>query len=125
MIPPNLKMKGLREKHILRHALKGLLPNSILHRPKYGMVTPIDAWLRGPLPDTISAALSVESLKRVGYFHPQTVTELLARHRRGQVQCGRLLMGAAKVQIWHDLFIRQRGLSPPNGLGGTTHSGVE
>lgn len=125
MIPPTLKMKGLREKHILRHALRGLLPDSILRRPKYGMVTPIDAWLRGPLSGTISAALSLENLERVGYFQPRSVLELLAKHRQGRVDCGRLLMGVAKVQIWHDLFVRQRGLSPPNGLGGTTLSGVE
>ena len=116
MIPPSLKMKGFREKHILRHTMKGLLPDSILNRPKYGMVTPIDAWLRSPLPPRILDALSTASLERAGYFNPERITRLLERHRRGHANHAGLLLGVAKVQIWHDLFVRQRGLTPPNGL---------
>ncbi|HWK40032.1 MAG TPA: asparagine synthase (glutamine-hydrolyzing), partial [Hyphomicrobium sp.] len=33
-IPPRLKLKGLREKHILRESVKDLLPNGIAQRPK-------------------------------------------------------------------------------------------
>jgi asparagine synthase (glutamine-hydrolysing) len=125
MIPPRLKMKGFREKHILRHALRGLLPKSILKRPKYAMVTPIETWLRGPLTPRIQEAFSPASLVRVGYFNPQGVNRMLERHRQGHANYGGLLMGVAKVQIWHDLFVRQRGLTPPNGLDDPTLSGVE
>lgn len=125
VIPPSLKMKGFREKHILRHAMKGLLPGSILNRPKYGMVTPVDVWLRGALPPRMLDVLSPASLNEVGYFNSAGVTRLLEAHVQGRADYSGPLMGVAKVQIWHDLFVRQRGLSPPKGLVEPTRSGVE
>ena len=33
-LPPNLKMKVLNQKHLLKRAFAGLIPESITHRPK-------------------------------------------------------------------------------------------
>ncbi|HMI92491.1 MAG TPA: asparagine synthetase B family protein [Polyangiales bacterium] len=48
-IPPALKRKGAVEKHLLKRAVRDLLPASVIERPKSGMLVPVEAWFRGPL----------------------------------------------------------------------------
>jgi len=42
-------------KYLLRAALRGLIPESLLKRPKTGFCMPIDRWMHGPLRDSCQA----------------------------------------------------------------------
>jgi asparagine synthase (glutamine-hydrolysing) len=57
-LPARWKFSGRREKQILRDAMHGLLPQSILKRKKAGFVIPIEAWLRGPWREGMNHYLS-------------------------------------------------------------------
>ena len=48
-IPPQHKLKGSVEKHLLKRAVADLLPAEIIDRPKSGMLVPVEAWFQGPL----------------------------------------------------------------------------
>ena len=48
-IPPQYKLKGSVEKHLLKRAVADLLPATIIDRPKSGMLVPVEAWFQGPL----------------------------------------------------------------------------
>ena len=48
-IPPQLKLRGTVEKYLLKEAVRDLLPQAILDRPKSGMLVPVHGWFRGPL----------------------------------------------------------------------------
>lgn len=48
-VPARLKLKGSIEKHILKEAVRDLLPPEIIARPKSGMLVPVESWCRGPL----------------------------------------------------------------------------
>ena len=48
-IPPWVKMRRLREKAVLRRAMRDMLPDEIARRPKWAMRVPVDEWLRGTL----------------------------------------------------------------------------
>lgn len=48
-IPPQHKLKGSVEKHLLKRAVADLLPPEIIDRPKSGMLVPVEAWFQGPL----------------------------------------------------------------------------
>lgn len=48
-IPPQLKLHGSVEKHLLKQAVRDLLPPEILERPKSGMLVPVEGWFQGPL----------------------------------------------------------------------------
>jgi len=107
-IPPSLKMKGLQEKFILRRPITKVLPREILQRKKRGLAAPTSAWLAGRLPPFAEAMLSADSLREKGYFNASRVTELLQQHRCGAANRGRLLMGVLGVQLWDEVFVRQR-----------------
>ena len=47
--PSALKLHGSVEKYILKQAVRDLLPEAIIARPKSGMLVPVEGWFRGPL----------------------------------------------------------------------------
>jgi asparagine synthase (glutamine-hydrolysing) len=104
-IPPNLTMRGLHEKHILRRALEGVLPKEILERRKRGLSAPFWPWQRR-LPEFVADALSESRLHTKGYFNPQHVRHMLEQHQDGKARFGKELLGVLSVQLWDDLFVQ-------------------
>ncbi|HXU14335.1 MAG TPA: asparagine synthase (glutamine-hydrolyzing) [Terriglobales bacterium] len=47
-LPAHLKMNGLLGKFVLRHALKGRIPEPVLSAPKHGFTLPVRDWM-GPI----------------------------------------------------------------------------
>lgn len=48
-LPPQLKLRGSVEKYLLKRCAEDLLPREIIHRPKSGMLVPVEGWFQGPL----------------------------------------------------------------------------
>jgi asparagine synthase (glutamine-hydrolysing) len=48
-IPSSLKLRNGTGKWLLREAVKGLVPDWVLTKPKQGFAVPLDHWFRGPL----------------------------------------------------------------------------
>jgi asparagine synthase (glutamine-hydrolysing) len=111
-IPPSLKMRWLKEKHILRQAMEKDLPAVVVAKKKRGLAAPARLWLRETLPDFAVEMFSERSLREKGYFNPAVVRRVLARHRSGQADCTRILMTILTTQIWDELFMRGRPEAP-------------
>jgi asparagine synthase (glutamine-hydrolysing) len=106
-LPPHYKLKDGVEKHLLRQATRGLLPEVTRTRRKKGLASPYAGWLRAArLPDWAETALASSSLRQTGLFDASTVQELRRAHQSGQPHLGPLLMGVLSTQIWYDCFIK-------------------
>ncbi|HEY2863536.1 MAG TPA: asparagine synthase (glutamine-hydrolyzing) [Casimicrobiaceae bacterium] len=103
-IPPWVKVKWLREKHVLRRAMENVLPPDIVNRKKRGLDVPMDNWLRRGLPAFAAERMSASALRAGGYFDPDKVERLLKRHRAGEGNYGPILSAVLGVQVWHQLF---------------------
>ena len=57
-IPPQLKLRGKVQKHVLIEAVRDVLPPETITRRKMGFSLPIERWLRGPLRERLEAGLS-------------------------------------------------------------------
>jgi len=110
-IPPSLKLRGLREKHILRRALAGALPDDIRWRRKRPLMAPLDAWLRGSLPAFAEELLSPTRLRATGYFEPAAIERLITEVRAGRGFDARILLMVLGVELWDALF--RRRVAPP------------
>jgi asparagine synthase (glutamine-hydrolysing) len=44
-LPPDMKLKGLQTKYILKKALKNVLPEEVLHKKKSGFNAPVGNWI--------------------------------------------------------------------------------
>src|SRR5205823_4141294 len=81
-LPPALKLRGLREKYVLRRALGRHLPRAIVERPKQPYRAPdSESFLHRGAPPYVEALLAPEAIARTGYFEPRAVRRLVAKCR--------------------------------------------
>jgi asparagine synthase (glutamine-hydrolysing) len=80
-IPPEMKLRGTTGKYIFKRAMRGILPDAIIDRPKKGFAVPLEAWFRGRLADFVSDLLLAERARRRRIFDPAYVQGLLQRCR--------------------------------------------
>ena len=108
---PRWKLRGLRDKHLLRLLAERWVPPSIYRRKKAIFRAPLDSFHVDPEPPFVGQLLSEESLRRTGYFDVAAV-----RHWRGafrQMRAGSLprlsvemgLTAVVSTQLWHHLYI--------------------
>ncbi|HEX9805541.1 MAG TPA: asparagine synthase-related protein, partial [Alteraurantiacibacter sp.] len=90
-LPPSLRIRGRQGKWLMKKAMGRYLPEDILFRPKQGFVTPIAAWLRGPLADEARAIGSASALARTGWFDSARIRAHAEAHIAGISDNSRLL----------------------------------
>ncbi len=106
-IPPGLKLRGLREKHILRSAVADILPATIAERPKQPYRAPDSTSFRGPAFAAVAAALSEPAIEAAGLFDPRATRRLLEKQARGPLAGFRdnaAFMGVLSTQLWVEAF---------------------
>ena len=81
-MPPRLKVNQLVEKYVVKQAARGLVPDEVIHREKFGFRAPSTPYLLGRRVEWIEDLLSYERIRAQGYFNPDTVERLKARYRR-------------------------------------------
>src|SRR5258706_4812802 len=110
-LPPTLKLKGLREKHVLREALGRHLPREIVERPKQPYRAPdSESFLHAGAPGYVEALLAPDAIARAGYFDAGAVRRLLQKCRSpfGRVSAGdnMAFLGILSTQLLHSCFVR-------------------
>jgi asparagine synthase (glutamine-hydrolysing) len=114
-LPVDLKLRRLRSKYLLRYALKGLLPRSILERPKKGFGIPVAHWVRGPLKAQVMDAFAPERIAREGFFEPAAIQRLLDDHRSGRADNRKPIWTLFAFQEWYQHHLAS--VSPPPRAG--------
>jgi asparagine synthase (glutamine-hydrolysing) len=107
-IPSSLKLKGRETKYIFKRALEGLVPESILHRPKQGFGVPIDEWINVQLRDRIREDLLRQRTLERGYFEPSYIKLLLDEHDRGRRDHSHALWMLWMLELWHRRYMDVR-----------------
>ncbi len=108
---PIWKMRGLRDKLILRYLADRYVPRSIAWRRKVMFRAPLDGFHSTTLPTFVDELLSPDSLKKSEYFDPALVTRWRSEFRtmregsnqRTMVEMG--LVGVIATQLWHHTFM--------------------
>ena len=116
-IPPRLKLKGLREKYILRQALGDALPAVVAARSKQPYRAPDSESFVGPAaPGYVAEALSPGAIGRAGYFSAPAVQKMLVKCRAGgPVGAGdnMTFVGVLSTQLLDSLFVRRAAAGAP------------
>ncbi len=110
-LPPRWKLRGLRDKVLLRRVAERWLPRSIACRRKAMFRAPFDSFHSEHAPPFVGQLLSPESLRRSGYFQPEAVAHWRNAFRnlhrwtpqRTSIEMG--LVGVLATQLWHHTFI--------------------
>jgi len=111
-LPERMKMKGLDQKHLLKKAFCGVIPDSIARRPKQPYRAPDGKCFFGTgAVDYAEELLSPEAVRLYGIFDAQSVTALVSKFRTGRassIKDNMALVGLLSTQILVDEFIHQR-----------------
>ena len=108
---PRWKMRGLRDKLILRHVAARWLPKEIAWRRKAMFRAPFDGFHLNEMPSFVDQLLSPESLRKTQYFDVHAVRYWRQAFRRYHSQSPRRLMiemglvGVVATQLWHHTYI--------------------
>jgi asparagine synthase (glutamine-hydrolysing) len=100
-LPSSMKIVNGRRKHILKEAVRDLLPASILDRRKQGFGVPLGVWFRGELAGLFSDVLDSPRARQRGYFEPAFVKRLVAEHRSGRRDHTLRLWQLLVFELWH------------------------
>ena len=108
---PRWKLRGLRDKFLLRKLGLRCVPPRIALRRKAMFRAPFDSFHLENAPPYVEQLLSGAALRKTGYFNPEAVRHWRQAYRgmwlnRGQrvsIEMG--LVGVLATQLWHQTFI--------------------
>ncbi|HSK64154.1 MAG TPA: asparagine synthase (glutamine-hydrolyzing) [Pyrinomonadaceae bacterium] len=104
-LPCNYKLRGMKTKHILKKAVRDLLPSFVTRRGKKGFGVPVAEWLKFNLRPLARDLLSPERVRRAGVFNPDYVARLQDEHERGVANHRKLLWTLLMFELWHESFV--------------------
>lgn len=110
-LAPRWKLRGLRDKYLLRLVAERWLPKEVARRHKVIFRAPLDSFHMDPEPPFVGQLLSEESLRRTDYFDVAAVQHWRKAFR--QMRTGSLprlsvemgLVAVVATQLWHHTFI--------------------
>jgi len=109
-LPDAMKLSGWTTKRVLREAMKGLLPESILNRPKMGFPVPFGAWTRGRWNGVAREVLLDRRTRERGIVDPPAVDRLLRDHAAGKTDGWDRIWSLLNLELWYRTFIDQGGV---------------
>ncbi|KFZ30023.1 asparagine synthase [Pseudidiomarina atlantica] len=114
-VPPHLRIKGNKEKYVLREAMKGLLPEVLYKREKFAFMAPpahTDPKKWQAVVKLADQFLSEEAVQEAGLLDFAAVQETFAKHEdentaiEEKVQLDAVINHMLGVQILHHHFIK-------------------
>ena len=104
-MPPDLKLRGLKRKYILKRAVEKLLPREVVWRKKAGFGAPIRSWLRGPLRPMVEDLLSEDAVRKRGLFQPRQVRRIIETNVSGREDYNLQVFQLLNLELWHRQFL--------------------
>lgn len=98
-VPGDWRVTAGESKRLFRRAIRGLVPESVLSRPKQGFELPLGRWFKGPLRDTIEA-LRVPSKDLQQYVEPRAIRRLMLEHLIGRRDHSAMLWRIMVLDRW-------------------------
>ena len=106
-IPPEMNLRDGTTKYVLKQAMRGILPDGIIDRPKHGFAVPLGYWFRGKLGAYVRDLLLGESARRRGLFNSRYIEGLVAQHERGR-NLDLQLWTLISFELWARVFLDRK-----------------
>jgi asparagine synthase (glutamine-hydrolysing) len=100
-LPLDLKLRGIKTKFLLKHAIKDFIPKEIINRKKMGFGVPIDRWIKKDLKTMVYDVLLDKTASERGYFNIPVVKKLLDDHSSGRTNHCYRIWNLLCLELWH------------------------
>jgi asparagine synthase (glutamine-hydrolysing) len=99
-LPANFKIRGSRQKYLLKKLMRGKLPDLVLDRAKTGFDIPAHDWFRGVLRPLLEDTLTDGALASAAIFDAKAVRSLIRDHMERRMNVGYHLWGLLTLFLW-------------------------
>jgi len=107
-MPSHLKVRGRNLKHIMKRALRDVLPAEILDRGKRGFGAPVGAWFKQELAPLVRQVLSRESVDKRGLFNWDVVEQVIGLHEANREDYTDHLLALTNFELWSRVYVDGR-----------------
>jgi len=83
-IPARFRIHNGSTKYLFKQAMRGLLPDDIIDRPKHGFAVPLASWFRGELAGFARELLCSDRSRQRGLFKIDYIERLIQLHEGGR-----------------------------------------
>ena len=111
-LPATLKIRGSRQKVLLKELMGAKLPVSVLRRKKVGFDIPAHDWLRGCLQPLMIEVLSQGMSEHQEVFRREVIERLIRRHVEREINAGYHLWGLMVLFLWMKKWRIQTAAAP-------------
>ena len=111
-IPGNLRVTATESKRLFRRAIEGIVPPSVLSRPKRGFEVPLGRWFRGPLRHRIQALRTMPAAM-TEFVDQESINRLIGEHLFGRRDHSGVLWRVLVLQRWLDALAAGALNRPP------------
>ncbi len=107
-VPDSLKIRGRTTKYIFQKAMKGVLPEFVFKKPKWGFAFDPYRQFKRDLKETAQRILTEERIKKQGFFNYNYIKSIIDYPPHRSMQWHYFyLWNMVGFQIWYDLFIER------------------
>ena len=99
-LPDKYRVNGHTTKWVLREAMKRILPEEILERPKVGFRVPVNEWFQGDMKDYLYDHLTGSDAITAAYYNRQQLDKILSEHMNGRQNHEKLLWSLLNLELW-------------------------
>lgn len=99
-LPPEVLLHGGMKKGLLRAAMKGILPPSVLAGKKRGFGVPFGYWVTGTFSEQFMDVIAAVDRKHAGFLDRAHVELLWANHKAGIADHGFMFWKLLNLSLW-------------------------
>jgi asparagine synthase (glutamine-hydrolysing) len=99
-LPSDFKIRGARQKYILKELMKSRLPALILERKKIGFDIPAHQWLRGSLSSIMTKTFAAAEAEHSELFRFDVIRNWMQHHLDRRINIGYHLWGLITLFSW-------------------------
>jgi asparagine synthase (glutamine-hydrolysing) len=118
-VPARFRLRDGTTKYLFKRAMRGVLPDEIIDRPKHGFAVPLARWFRGDLAGFARDLLLSDTSRRRGILDLRYIDRLLRLNERGR-DLDLQLWTILSFELWCRRFLdaSPRPASEDQRLGG-------
>ncbi|MBE2189425.1 MAG: asparagine synthase (glutamine-hydrolyzing) [Candidatus Kapabacteria bacterium] len=104
-LPDKMKVPNQKDtKILLKNALKGVLPDNIIHRKKQGFAAPVKEWLRNEWYDYARDEIMNSFFVKEKVFDKVFIEKLFVLHKSGKFKLHNEIFLLLMLAIWHKKY---------------------
>jgi asparagine synthase (glutamine-hydrolysing) len=115
VLPAEMKLDRFRGKALLKSAMRGIVPDEILDRPKMGFGVPLATWFRSELKHLPHEMLLAADTRVHAYVTPAAISRMIDEHRGAVADHSLRLWTLLQLEMWHREVVESPLIAKPPG----------